>query len=140
MSILNAAHKIGTKTGLDQRPEYFFTAVSMFMAETRNGLFPEILYLITPAQLKELCTTFGGQTIRVPTTKELGDSLKAAAVAHYRSAMAATDDQLMAHLDINKTEMKMINRRIEAWSRVVEDSIGVKPEMLYAGAKEVNHG
>lgn len=133
-TLYTAAHKMGAKPELKSSPEYLFTAISMLMAESRNGVFPEILYLVSPDQLRSICETFGGQTVRIPTLRELGDGLKSAAVAHYRRAMGATDEQLMELLGINKTEIKTINRRIDAWSRVVEDSIGMKPDLLYSGS------
>jgi hypothetical protein len=130
-TLYTAAHKMGAKPELKSSPEYLFTAISMLMAESRNGVFPEILYLISPDQLRSLCETFGGQTVRIPTLRELGDALKSAAVAHYRRAANATDEQLMELLGINKTDIKVINRRIDAWQRVVEDSIGLNPTLLY---------
>jgi hypothetical protein len=124
----------GEHASVDVRPEYFFTAVSMLMTENHGSVFPEILYLVNPEQLKDLCATFGGQTVRIPTTKELSEALKASAVAHFRNAYGATDEQIVETLKITKQELRQLTRRTNNWSKAVADSIGMQPGLLYKGA------
>lgn len=105
---------------LHQRAEFFHVALSLLLSRQQNSLLPEALYFLSPDQVVTMCATFGGNTIRVPTTKELGADLLAAAAIYYHEHLGWTWPRIQDKLQLPDGRMRQLVKQFEDWTEFMK--------------------
>ena len=118
------------KIELDSYSSFFYIALTFLISRRNETIPPEVLYLMDPDQVLQLCDTFGGSKIYVPTRKELSVELKAVLVLYYRYCKGFTDFSIREKLDIAGKEMSSINSKIKKYLEYIETEGLIPPSIM----------
>jgi hypothetical protein len=91
---------------------------------------PEILYFLSPDQLLTLVATYDGQTIKIPTIKELGDDLTVAIAAYYIYSQKFTPQLAQAKLKLSDARWRVVMNKLAKWQEFVKNETSMDPSKL----------
>ena len=115
---------------IHDRSQYFYTALSVLMSRQQNSIMPEVLYFLNPDQLLTFVATYEGQTIRVPTIKELGEDLFVALAAYYIYNQKITPQAAQAKLKLTDAKWRVVMNKLGKWQEFVKDETAMDPAKL----------
>jgi hypothetical protein len=109
------------------------------MSRQKDGLVPEVMYLMDPNQLIKFLDMFGGRYLYVPTREEFAKDLEAALFIYYRFCEGKTTLAIQEMLNIDGNKLRSIQQKVNQYIEFSNKEGLIPVDKLY-GALDVNSG
>lgn len=117
-------HNPASYNHLSESSEFFLIAISMLENEGKTNMLPELMQVFTPKQIIILSQVFGGKAIKIPTTKDLSISLKAALFVYHKTFLNQEFKDVLKDLDVTEFELEQIQEKANSWYSCLQNKAG----------------
>jgi hypothetical protein len=104
--------------------EFFYIALSVLEMNEETNLIPEFLQVLSPRQLIVLSQVFGGRSLKIPTSRELSNALKAALYLYYAEVERRPVASIREELELTDKEFEGMLERADAWKAKIKAEPG----------------
>lgn len=111
---------------LNNSTEFFLIAISLLENDSKTNIMPELMQVFTPKQIIILSQIFGGKSIKIPSTKELSLSLKAALYIYQTTFLKKDYADIFKELQVTEFELELIKEKAESWYACLNEKAGVE--------------
>lgn len=118
------------KLELNSYSSFFYVTLTFLISRREESLPPEFLYLLGPTDVLKMIDMFGGQTVYIPTRKELSEDLLSALVAYYKYCEGKSELWIMEELNINKRELNSCYLKIRNYKNYINSEGLIAPELM----------
>jgi hypothetical protein len=105
-------------TGLrpDPNSPIVYMALSILCAsQKQNSLIPELLYILSPKQIMNFISVFGGESVYVPTTQEFSRDLMAATCCYHILVENKSWDWVALNYHADGNIIRILKNKVEGW-------------------------
>jgi len=99
---------------IDPNSSIVYIALSILCSQ-QNSLVPEILYILSPSQIMDFITVFGGEDLRIPTSQEFTKDLMVALVCYHIRVEKKSWDWVALKYNLDGNHVRSIKVRMENW-------------------------
>ena len=102
------------KDRIDPNSSVVYIALSI-LCSRQSSLIPEILYILSPDQIIDFITVFGGEELRIPTSQEFRKDLMVALVSYHVIVEEKSWDWIALKYNLDGNLIRTIKIRVQNW-------------------------
>lgn len=115
---------------LSDSAAFYYIALLVMLHKNKSSIIPEVCHILSPEQILLFVKMFEGETVRVPTRKELADSLLMALAIYYRHVLSFPWKMIEEKLSISSSKMRGIKQSMDAMIAQLQEDTGFTLEEL----------
>lgn len=116
---------------LPDTAQFFYIALMVLLQRNPDSIVPEICHFLSTDQVIAFVRAFGGERVRVPTTKEFAFHLNIAVAAYYRYYAEFTWDKIFLKLKLSGNEARTLKTQTENFVNQLKEDTGLSIEEIF---------